>query len=264
MSMSDKKLPFSGNAILLEKIATNFDKFVDSGAKEIPREQIYKVECDEESPRIDRNARKAALSVFKEGSIKKVAFDVRRIDQELDRNPRTNLQNWHRSDAFIENADQKKIEVFGKLFHSLGEIKDSFEREPGWHESYARQLYDQVERALRVKLGDVDIYRPQFVYLEQLIYDRYRISFEELGRLEKTAIKHKILEKDESLLKRGAYIYATNTAKNIDKSSSVNVKTGDNVQTTQEALIKAIFGGDTGGKKGSKTITITIKNDFEE
>src|SRR5579872_2850583 len=136
MSISDKKLPFSGNAILLEKLAINFDKFVEVGAKEIPREQIYKIACDEESPRIDRNARKAALSTLEDNPIKKIAFDVRRIDQELDRNPRTNLQNWHRSDAFIENADQKKIEVFGKLFHSLGEVKLSFEREPGWHESY--------------------------------------------------------------------------------------------------------------------------------
>ncbi len=262
--MSDKKLPFSGNAVLLEKIATNFDKFVEVGANEIPREQIYKIACDEESPMINRNARKAALSVFKECSIKKVAFDVRRIDQELDRNPRTNLQNWHRSDAFIENADQKKIEVFGKLFHSLGEIKASFEREPGWHESYARQLYDQVERALRVKLGDVDIYRPQFLYLEQLIYDRYRISFEELIRLEKNAIKHKILEKDENLLKRGAFLYHTSATEELNKKSSekIGIKTGD-IQTTQEALIKAIFGNDN-GKKGSKTITITIKNDFEE
>lgn len=263
MSISDKKLPFSGNAILLDKIATNYTKFVDSGATEIPRNQIYKIACVEESPVVDRKARIAALNQLK--GFTKVAFDTRRTNQETDRNPRLNLQNWHRTDQFIDEGDQKNIEVLGKLIVPLNELKESFGSEPGWHESYSRQLLDQVERALRVKVGDQDIHRSQFAYLEQLIFQRYRLSFEEISRLEKTAIKTKILDKDENLLKRGAFLHAS-ALEELNKKSSQNmsVKTGDNVQTTQEALIKAIFGGDTSGKKGSKTITITIKNDFEE
>jgi hypothetical protein len=262
MSISDKKLPFSGNAILLEKIATNYTKFIDSGTKEIPRNQIYKIACIEESSVVDRKARIAALNQLK--GFTKVAFDTRRTNQETDRNPRLNLQNWHRTDQFIDETDQKNIEILSKLIVPLNELKESFGSEPGWHKSYSRQLLDQVERALRVKVGDQDIHRSQFAYLEQLIFQRYRLSFEEISRMEKTAIKTKILDKDENLLKRGAFLHASEEELNKKSSQNMSVKTGDNVQTTQEALIKAIFGGDTGGKKGSKTITITIKNDFED
>jgi hypothetical protein len=264
MSMSNKKLPFSGNAVLLEKIAINFDKFVEVGAQEIPREQIYNVVCEEESPVIDRKARIAALNELK--GFTKLAFDTRRTNQETDRNPRINLQNWHRTDQFIDEEDQKNIEILGKLLVPLNELKESFEREPGWHESYSRQLLDQVDRALRVKVGDQGIHRAQFIYLDQLMFQRYRLSFEEISRMDKTALKNRILDKDEDLLKRGAFLHASALDEELNKKSSqqMSVKTGDNVQTTQEALIKAIFGGDTSGKKGSKTITITIKNDFEE
>lgn len=262
MSISDKKLPFSGNAMLLEKIAINFNKFIDGDAKEIPQKQLYNVVCEEESPSIKRNARKTLFKSL--GGFEKVAFDVRRIDQELERNPRSNLQNWSRTDAFIDNEDQKNIEIFGKVFVSLGEIKDSFEREPGWHESYARQLYDQVERALRVKLGDMDIYRPQFAYLEQLIYNRYRLSKEQLIRMDKTAIKHKLLERDENLLKRGAFLHATAVQGQSSKKAEMSMKTGD-MPTTQESIVNAIFGKSDSVKTGdgprTRTITITIKDE---
>jgi hypothetical protein len=42
-SMSDKKLPFSGNATLLEKIAIDYNKLVDVGASEIPKTRMYKI-----------------------------------------------------------------------------------------------------------------------------------------------------------------------------------------------------------------------------
>lgn len=266
MSISDKKLPFSGNALLLEKIATNYTKLVDSGAKEIPRQQIYKIACAEESPTIDRKARKAALNQLQ--GFTKLAFDTRRTNQETDRNPRVNLQNWHRSDQFIDADDQKNIDILSKLLAPLNELKQSFGSEPGWHESYSRQLLDQVERALRVKVGDQDLYRPQFAYLEQLIFQRYRLTFEEINRMEKTAIKHKILDKDENLLKRGAYLHSTDDELNKKSSQQLSLKTGD-MPTTQESIVNAIFGSGAvirrdGERTVERTITITIRDEVKD
>ena len=213
MTISDKKLPFSGNAILLDKISTNYTKFVDSGADEIPSKQSYKVACEDESPRIIRSARKAALSVVSDKVdtiIKKVAFDSRRIDQETERNPRTNLQYWNRSDAFIDEGDQYNIKVLAKLFKSLESIKEKYGRQPEYLDSYSRQMHEQVARALRVNAGDHDYYRPQFAYIEQILFARYRLTFDELLKWSDESIQFKFLQKDEALLKRGYYLDSTN------------------------------------------------------
>lgn len=212
MTISDKKLPFSGNAILLDKISTNYAKFVDKNAVEIPSQQTYKIACEDESPRIIRSARKAALNTVKEkdSSIKKIAFDTRRIDQEVERNPRSNLQYWNRSDAFIDEGDQYNIKVLGRLFKVLEEIKDKFGRQPEYLDSYARQMHEHVGRALRVNAGDHDYYRPQFAYIEQILFARYRLTFDEILKWSNESIQFKFLQKDEALLKRGHYLDSTN------------------------------------------------------
>ena len=215
MTTSNKKLSFSGNAILLDKISTNYTKFVDGGASEIPNKQIYKIACEDESPRIIRSARKAALAVVQEkninsSSIKKVAFDSRRIDQETERNPRSNLQYWNRSDAFVDEGDQYNIKVLAKLFKSLESIKEKYGRQPEYLDSYSRQMHEQVARALRVNAGDHDYYRPQFAYIEQILFARYRLTFDELLKWSDESIQFKFLQKDENLLKRGYYLNATN------------------------------------------------------
>lgn len=63
-SMSDKKLPFSGNAILLEKVVIDFNKLIDVQASEIPKNRIYKIVCGE-NKKINRSERKNILIAIK-------------------------------------------------------------------------------------------------------------------------------------------------------------------------------------------------------
>lgn len=268
MSISDKKLPFSGNAILLEKIATNYTKFADSNAKEIPGQQIYKVVCEEESPKVERSARKCALeSINNSIGFTKLAIDSRRIDQEMDRNPRPTIQYFRRADQFIDNGMQNDINIFSKLMIPLMEIKGSYGDQPEYFESYSRILFENVERILRVKQADQDFHRAQFEYLKQLLFARYRLSMEEVSQLSVMELKARILNKDENLIKRGLFLQNTGES-SVAKRAAIPVKNGIE-PTTQEAIVNAIFGSSDsdlrkpGERTSTKTITITIKNEFD-
>lgn len=292
MSISDKKLPFSGNALLLEKLAINYTKFADSNAIEIPKQQIYKIVCEDESPKIERSARKHALaSIEKSSGFTKVAIDSRRIDQCWDRNPRPTIQFFTRSQPFIDEKDQGDINVFAKLMNSLIEIKASYGDQPEYFESYARVLYDNVERILRLKQGDLEIYRPQLEYLKQLIYARYRLSMDNIVALGNNELKDRILSKDENLIKRGLFLKQTEDPNkktgNIQnkkiieaieeivplkkavevESVGINKNTEQAVQQyNQSGIAEAIFGNNIrkpGEKNSSRTITITIKESGE-
>jgi hypothetical protein len=262
-SMSDKKLPFSGNAILLEKIVIDFNKLVDVEASEIPKTRIYKISCEEESPTIVRSARKAYLSEMQKNvGFVKNAVDSRRINQTIERNPRPAIQYFSRADQFIDNKDQTDINTFSKLLEPLIEIKASFGNEPEYLDSYCRILHENLERVLRVKQGDKDLFRPQIEYLKQLVFARYRLSVEEINRLSTAELKVKLLDKDENLIKRGLFIHQTNVPE--VKTATMPMKTGDKVINTQEAIVNAIFGNNDirkgSEKSATRTITITISD----
>ena len=252
-------LPFSGSVELINKLADDFVSFVDD-SKKILSKCTYIITCKKESPLILRSARFAALQKAQEKPLIKVAFDTRRIDQEHDRNPRTNLQYWNRSQAFIEEEDQNKINIFSKLMLPLEEIRKDFETEPEYFNSYARVLHDSVNRILRVKEGDLDIFRPQLAYLEQLLFARYRLSMDEINKMGIKELKESILKKDENLLKRGAFLHATQ-----DKSKQIS-KDGNVI--TQESIVNAIFGNNNirrdGERTVERTITITIRDQILE
>lgn len=256
-----KKIKFNECIELISKFANDFHS-ISTSVENVPEKITYKIASQQESPNIERSARKAVFQTYKEAStINKFAFDTRRFDQDTTRNPRSNLQNWVRSEQFIDDETQTKIDIFAKMLKPLEELKQAFGAEPEWHDSYSRALYDHVHRILRVKQADLDIFRPQIAYLEQLMFARYRLSMEELSRIKESDFKEAIIKKDESLLKRGSYL--TMTSQGDSSSKNINLSKDGN-GLTQESIVNAIFGNNNirrdGEKTVERTITITIRD----
>ena len=256
------KLSLSGNAELLQKMSSYFVKVAESGAKQLPQKKIYVVSDDREPDAVQRSARKTALrQLIAQNTIVKQAIDPRLIDQRKTRNPRPALQHYHRSAPYVSQEVQGKIDIFSRLMPVLSDIKQAYGEEVAYHNSYIRELYGHVERALRIKYADNNFHEPQLAYLEQLLYARYRLSMEEIGRMTKDQLKTALLSKDEDLLRRGVYLAQTGPVQS--KTSSLNkidIKQSDN---TKDA-IAALFGNVTrnsGEKKVQRTITIKITDD---
>jgi len=269
MPISDQKLSTSGNAELLLRLSSDFRMMVLGGAEMTSSKRIYVINCDDEPVSVKSSARVAAFKKIAElSTIKKIAIDTRNIDQETQRNPRRNLQYWHRSQEFVDQEMQDKLEVFAKLYSVLQNIKENYEREPEYHDSYSRVLHGHVERTLRIKEGDKDFFSPQISYLEQILYSRYRISLEEIKRMSSLDIKKAILKKDEDLMKRGAYLDSTggfNKDSNVQKNIVID---GNSSKNTQQNIVEAIFGNTDmrrdGEKKVQRTITSTIMDEVKE
>lgn len=249
------KMPLEGNCILLNKIANDYSKLVEAGAEEICANRLYKIECSSETSSVPRSARKIALKAFQTG-FNKVAFDTRRTDRE-ERNPRSNLQYWNRSEPFVLEQDQKQINAFSKLVAPLAEIKKYFDGEQDYFKSFARELHDNVKRVLRLDIKDGDTHYSQLNYLEQLLFARYRLSLDDIISLGEIELKNRILAKDETLMKRGVQ---------VDKDqikSGFSADVSKNGMMTQENIINAIFGANvrkSGERSVERTVTITIKD----
>lgn len=281
MGSPKQKLPLKGSIDLINQLSDDFCRYVKAETQ-APEELNYIVKIAKESPRIRRSARTAALQKAQPG-FTKVAFDTRRINQEHDRNPRTNLQHWHRSQEFIDEGQQKQIDVYSKLFRTLKNIKQGLGTRPDWHESYARSLHDAVERVLRIKQGDNDIHPSQLAYLDQLLFARYRLNSEDIMKMGSDSLYDRILSKDESLLKRGV-LYEENVETNFSKLVSeavsktgnqsdknvINVYSGDSKSNSDSDINKVfatLFGAPNrkdGEKNVERTITISIKDNVIE
>jgi hypothetical protein len=149
--------------------------------------------------------RKVAFANLESPGLIKVAFDTRRIDQGHQIIPRRGLQNYHRSDSFISEAIEHKLDQFSRLQKVLQSIKKTYENEPEWQDSYARTLLSSIDKGLRSLQKDADYTDNQpgvgsFDYLEELLHVRYRLTPEKLGQMSDQQIKQAILSKDEDLL----------------------------------------------------------------
>lgn len=240
MSKKISDLPFDGQADLLSKIADSFESFSKKRSS-APVKSIYKIAHTQEPSNILRSVRKNVLISICPKSITKFAFDTRRIDQQTERNPRSNLQYWNRSEEFIDEELSGKINIFAKLLNTLKDIKEDYGDQREYLESYARILHDHVNRILRVEQGDNEIFKPQVAYLEQLLFARYRLSMDELSKIGNRDLKKRILEKDENLLKRGAFLL---NSEDKNRKDIVVLKNGDG-STTQDSIVNAIFGKDS-------------------
>lgn len=249
-------LPLDAKIQVISALTKDFvDEVVSCSGDAVPVEKTYMITSSGDGTRVKLAARKAAFKSFETSPIVKFAFDTRRIDQETTRNPRSNLQYFHRHDQFIDESDSNKLKTFAKFARVLSDLKDKFEKSPEWFNSYARQLYDQVGRVLRVKEADLDIFRPHLNYLEQLIYARYRLGMEEAEAMPEKQVYNIILSKDEELIGRGNYLRETQSAETVETKKMV---IDGSSKTTQESIVSALFGGDSLRKDGEKSVTRTI------
>jgi hypothetical protein len=251
---------------LIDNLAKDFQAY-NAGNATVPDKLTYNISVPTETPSVIRSARRSAMQELSSeksaNQIRKIAFDTRRINSETERNPRENLQYWNRSDQFIDDEMQEKIDIFARMRAPLEQLKESFGTMPEWHASYARTLYDSLYRILRIKEADLDIFRPQIAYLEQLMFARYRLSIEELARIKESDFKDVILKKDENLLKRGAYLHMTK-----DDASPQTIVKDSNGANMQQNIVNAIFGNNNFRREGelqtTRTITITICDKVDE
>lgn len=265
--MADLKLwPLEGRVELTRKMIRDYSSWMKSD-KPLPAAKIYRIASGPSQDGAEDSARKVAyqsiLSEAKKPLIKQ-AIDTRRIDQEHQVNPRKSLQYYHRSQQFIDAEINSKLATFAELMPVLDNIQDQYGNQPEYFESYAVQLHDLVSRILRVKEGELNVFRPQLDYLEQLLFARYRLSMEQIKTMDKKALKETILSKDESLLKRGQYLAATSPSITKTKQAQQPIALKDGNANVQESLVNAIFGNNKFRRDGEKTvertITITIRD----
>ena len=198
----------------------------------------------------------AFLSLSKDGLVK-VAFDTRRVDQELDYNPRRGLQNYNRSEQFITEASGERIKCFSKLKDVLDNIKDEYERDPNWNDSYSRVLLNTVDGALRTNIKDKDFSDSQpsmgsFSYLEELLDVRYRLNPEGIQKKSATQLRKIILSKDDALI-------------NKEVNDLIEVKKSDVGKESYDTLLNKLFDGARATAENpeiERSITIVIKDKF--
>ena len=135
----------------------------------------------------------------------KVAFDTRRVDQENERNPRGNLQYYHRSEPFIDGDLSDKIARYMKVKSATDMIKEQYGTDPEWFDSYARVLASAIDRTLRVDQKDGDFFKAAFDYLDELLYVRYRLSTEDISKKSENEIEKIVLSRDEKLMHKHIY-----------------------------------------------------------
>lgn len=203
------------------------------------------------------NLRKEAINNM--SGFKKVAFDTRRIDQGLEIIPRRGLQNYHRSESFISQGMQNKINNLQKLKNVLSDIKDKYEQNSEWQDSYARVLDSTLENGLRISFADNDYSENQqstasLDYIEELLQVRYRLGMQDIEKLGELDLEKLILSKDESLIK---------------KIIPTTVKISKNEIATQsyDTLMEKLFGNvkaSENQKYVKRTVTITIEDSLDE
>ncbi len=191
-------------------------------------------------------------------SIVKLAFDTRRIDQQNVYNPRRNLQYYHRSDPFIQKDSAEKIKTFFKLKTAADSLKEDFQGDPDYLDSYLRILNATLDRTLRIDQKDFDFFKPQMDYLEELLYLRYRLKHEDIIRLNEKELRNIILDKDERLLHKTIYAQYNNGGMNKTSAqpNQVMVKGSD-------PLIEKLFGdvkASAENREVERSVTITIKD----
>ncbi len=169
------------------------------------------------------NLRKQAFNINQ--GFNKIAFDTRKINQETDYIPRRGLQNYHRSEKFVSDAINLKVESFKKIAKTLEELKLTYGKEPAWQNSYVRVLMAAVNKALRTDQADAEFSDTQpsignLNYLEELMYVRYRLTPESVSNMTEQALKTALLNKDEGLVSQGFTDYPKEiTTSDISKFS---------------------------------------------
>jgi hypothetical protein len=197
-------------------------------------------------------------------SIIKVAFDTRRINQETEYNPRRGLQYYHRNEGFITKDGAEQIKTFFKLKTAVDTIKDDFIGDPDWFDSYVRILSATLDRTLRIDQKDMDFFKPQLDYLQELLYLRYRLKNDDIQRLGEKEIRDVILNKDEKLLYKQIYSHYDN--KEIKKQTS-SIMPQNQIIKERDNLVENLLGqvrANVDNKSVERSVTITVKDQIND
>lgn len=201
--------------------------------------------------------------------IVKRAFDTRRINQNTEFNPRRNLQYYQRSEAFIDDETENKVQLFIKVKAATDELRQQFIGEPDWLDSYTRILCNAVDQTLRVDQKDFDYSPTQLDYLSELLYVRYRLRPEDIISASTLELKDKFLHKDEKLLRRGVFVNYQDGLNKQSQSEPSFVKTSPApaVVVQNDGLIDKLFGNVKASKENKevqRSVTITISDKVVE
>lgn len=209
-----------------------------------------------------RQLRKVALHTTIAGQgFTKMAFDTRRINQEVEYNPRRGLQNYNRSEAFISEGLAQRVKNFAKLRNSLNALKSVYGREHEWQDSNARILLTAVDKGMRTGIDDGDFAAQNqpgvgsFDYLEELLNVRYRLSYDDLTRMSETDLTKVILAKDADL------------TTNKDVKQTLEITKSDVSNKGYDSLIEKLFDGckvSSDNPDVERIITITIRDRFHK
>lgn len=197
----------------------------------------------------------------------KTAFDTRRINSEMQVNPRRNLQYYQRSEPFIDPAISTNIKQLFKIKTAVDQIKEQYIGDPDWLDSNSRILSNAIDNTLRVEQKDYDFFKPQFDYINELLYLRYRIAAEDLERMNENELKKVILNKDEKLLHKEIFA----NYKSVDKISKISDQSMPIVKQTivsqEDSLMEKLFGGvkaSSLNKNVKRSVNITISDSIED
>lgn len=203
--------------------------------------------------------RKAMLESHAFGTgFTKIAFDTRRIDQETQINPRRNLQNYNRSESFLSEIMNEKLQHFSKLRNVLNGLQSKYGKEPEWQDSNARILLSTLNKGLRSDQNDGDYTEAQpgvgsLDYIEELLHVRYRLGFDSLAKMGEKDLARVILSKDEELIRKNV-----NPLNNITKN--------DVATQSYDTLLEKLFTVHATAENPEieRTVTITIKDKIME
>ena len=203
--------------------------------------------------------RKSTLESFSNNGFTKIAFDTRRIDPEVQYNPRRGLQHYTRSTPFMSEDIAQKVKNFTKLRNTLNELKEIYGKENAWQDSNARVLLTAIDSALRTGINDEDFTESQpgvgsFYYLEELLDMRYRLSPSDLENLSETGLKKVILAKDEDLLHK-------------EVKSNLEITKSDVAKQGYDSLVEKLLADCKASPENprvKRSITITIEDSLED
>lgn len=188
-----------------------------------------------------------------EPNIIKQAFDTRRINQEIQLNPRRGAQYYQRSEPFMRQEMTKKINTFNKVKTAVDDIKNQYIGSTEWLDSNCRVLSEAINRTLRTEQKDMDYSDTQLDYLGELLYLRYRLGTDEINASNTHELKMKILAKDEKL---------TNSLyKNSNYVSTPIVQSG-----ADQFLGKLLEGvkASTENKDVERSLTLTVRDKIND
>jgi hypothetical protein len=209
-----------------------------------------------------RLLRKTALESVNSGrGFTKLAFDTRRVDQEVEYNPRRGLQNYNRSEAFLTEGTAQRVMNFAKLRNVLNKLKEVHGKTHEWQDSSARILLTAVDKGLRTGIDDGD-YAAQnqpgvgsFDYLEELLNVRYRLTYDDLTSMGEADLKRVILAKDEEL------------TRDTNVKQALEITKHDVATKGYDSLIEKLLEGCKASAENpdvERTITITIRDKFHK